>query len=316
MALSNMQVFDEFVMPATMITLDQEINKFNAASGGAIVLSIDGITGSFARESFFASLSSARRRVDRTTVNATVASTPLAELLGTRVKIAGGFGPVVYEPSQMTWLERPTQEGIQKSAEALAELMVQDQLNAVVASLVGAIENNAPLVNDVSGGNEVSYGAINLAHRAFGDMSGNIVANVMNGYTAHQLIGQNLANAERLFTAGNVRVVDILGQVSVITDAPALTTGATNKVLSLVPGAATVSGTNDLLTNVETSNGKERIETTFQADYTFDLGLKGYSWDTAAGESPSDAALATGANWPKYAEFDKMTAGVITIGDA
>ena len=44
MALSNMQVFDDYIMPATIISLDQQITAFNEASGGAIVLSSEGFT--------------------------------------------------------------------------------------------------------------------------------------------------------------------------------------------------------------------------------------------------------------------------------
>lgn len=320
MALSNMQVFNDYIMPATMITLDQEIDKFNAASGGAIILSSEGMTGDFMRESFFSTLQSARRRVDRNTVNADQAATPLAELVGSKVKVAGGFGPIVYEPSQMTWLQRPTQQGVQAAAQAFAELLVQDQLNTAIACAVAAIENQASLTNDVSASAGLTYGALNESLALFGDMSGMLTANVMTGQVAHRFVGQNLSNAERLYTAGSVRVIDILGQVSIITDAPALyEAGSPNKqkVLTLVPSAVTVGGATDVLTNVETTNGKNRIETTFQADYSFTVGLKGYSWDEAnGGASPTDADLATGSNWDKVAEFDKMTAGVITVGDA
>lgn len=320
MALSNMQVFNEYIMPATMVTLDQDIAKFNAASAGAIVLSTEGMTGDFMRESFFASLASARRRVDRYTANSTQAATALTELVGTKVKIAGGFGPVSYEPSQLSWLQRPTQQGVEAAAQAFSELLLQDQLNTAIAALVAAIENNAAVTNDVSATAGITYGAINAAHGKFGDASGMIVADVMDGTTAHKLVGDNLTNAERLFVQGNVTVVDILNKAVVITDAPALyEAGGTNKskVLGLVSGAATVEGAGDVITNIETSNGKERIETTMQADYSFTLGLKGYGWDEAnGGKSPSDAEIATGTNWDKYAEFDKMTAGVIAVGDA
>lgn len=33
MALSDMQVFNDFIMPATIKSLDQMIDKFNGASG-------------------------------------------------------------------------------------------------------------------------------------------------------------------------------------------------------------------------------------------------------------------------------------------
>lgn len=320
MSLSQMQVFNDYIMPATIVSLDQMIDKFNAGSGGAIVLSSEGMTGDFMRESFFATLASASRRVDRYDANGAVAPVDLTELTGSKVKVAGGFGPVRYEPSQMTWLQRPTQQGVQAASTAFAELLIQDQLNTAIAALVAAIENNPAVVNDVSATAGMTYGAINSAHAKFGDASSQIVANVMTGAVAHRLIGENLANGERLFEAGNVTVIDILNKSVVITDAPALYEAGTpnkSKVLGLVSGAAVVSNSSDIITNVETTNGNQRIETTMQADYSFGLGLKGYGWDEAnGGKSPSDAALATGTNWDKYAEFDKMTAGVIAVADA
>lgn len=320
MSLSDMQVFNDYIMPATIVSLDQRIEAFNGASGGAINLSNEGMTGDFMRESFFASLAAARRRVDRYAANGAQGATSLEELKASKVKVAGGFGPVSYEPSQMTWLRRPTQQGVQAASTAFAELLLQDQLNSAIAALVAAIENNANVTNDVSASAGMTYGAINSAHAKFGDASGRIVTNVMTGTVAHKLVGDNLANGTRLFTAGNVTVIDILGKAVVITDAPSLYEAGTpnkSKVLGLVQGAATVEGANDVISNVETSNGKERIETTMQVDYSFTLGLRGYSWDELnGGKSPTDAELATGTNWDKVAEFDKLTAGVIAVADA
>lgn len=320
MSLSDMQVFNDFVMPATITSLDQMIDKFNGASGGAIILTSEGFTGDYMRESFFASLAAARRRVDRYTANGTQAATALSEIQGSKVKVAGGFGPISYEPSQMTWLRRPTQQGIEAASTSFAELLLQDQLNTAIACAVAAIENNAGVTNDVSASAGMTYGAINSAHAKFGDMSGQIVANVMTGTTAHKLVGDNLTNGTRLFEAGNVNVIDILGKAVVITDAPALYEAGTpnkSKVLGLVSGAVTIGDADDIITNIETANGKNRIETTMQADYAFSVALRGYGWDESnGGKSPSDAELATGSNWDKVAQFDKMTAGVIAVADA
>ncbi|HSG61690.1 MAG TPA: major capsid protein, partial [Pseudomonadales bacterium] len=63
--------------------------------------------------------------------------------------------------------------------------------------------------------------------------------------------------------------------------------------------------------------GKQRIETTLQADYDFGISLKGYAWDTASGgKSPTDAELATGGNWDQVATSIKHTAGVLTLASA
>lgn len=320
MSLSQMQVFNKYIMPAIIETLGQQIQKFNAASGGAIMLSTGGWEGDFLQESFYAAIHSARRRVDRYASNGNATPTDLTQLKHSSVKVAGGFGPIRFEPGQMTWLNKPTAEGIEVASRNFAEALLQDQLNSAIAASVAAISNQAAATNDVSATAGLTYSALNDAHAKFGDSSSLIVANVMTGQVYHKLIGQNLANAQQLFQYGAVTVVDILGKTVVVTDAPALyATGTPNlqKVLGLVAGAATVTDAGDVITNIDTTNGKERIETTMQVDYTFGLGLKGYTWDEAnGGKSPTDAELATGTNWDKVATDIKHTAGVIAIGDA
>ena len=320
MSLTQMQVFNEYIMPATIETLSQMVQKFNAASGGAIRLTTDGFTGAFLQESFFASLDSAQRRVDRYATNGAATVTDLSEIKRSSVKVAGGIGPVRYEPSQMTWLQRPTAQGIEVASRTFATLMLKDQLNTAIAALVAAISNQPSATNDVSATAGLSNSAMNGAHAKFGDHSGNIITDVMNGTAYHKLLEKNLTNAQQLFQSGNVRIIDILGKLVVVTDAPALyATGTPNKlkVLSLTDAAAIVSDGGDVISNIETTNGKDRIETTLQVDYSFGVGIKGYTWDEASGgRSPTDGELATGTNWDKTASSIKHTAGVITIVDA
>lgn len=320
MSLSQMQVFNQYFMPATIETLGQMVEKFNAASNGAIRLTTEGFTGDFLQESFFAAIHSAQRRVNRYAANSAATPTDLTQLKMSAVKVAGGFGPIRYEPSQMTWLMKPTAEGIEVASRNFAEAMMRDQLNSAIAALCAAIANQAAATNDVSATAGINYVTMNGAHAKFGDRSGDLVASVMDGATYHKLVGANLTNTQQLFTAQGVRVVDILGKAVIVTDAPALYVAGTpnkNRVLSLAAGAATVMDAGDIISNIDTVNGKERIETTMQVDYTFGLALKGYTWDEAnGGKSPTDAALATGSNWDKVATDIKHTAGVITIGDA
>ena len=320
MSLSQMQVFNDYIMPATIETLGQMVDKFNAASNGSIRLTTDGFDGDFLQESFFQAIHTAQRRVDRYAAQATAAATDLTQLKHSSVKIAGGFGPIRFEPSQLTWLNKPTAEGIEVASRNFAEALMADQLNTAILALRSAIANQAAVTNDVSATAGVTYAGMNNAHAKFGDRSSDIVANVMTGAVYHKFIGQNLANAAQLFQAGNVRVIDILGKAVVVTDAPALyVAGTPNKeyVLGLAAGAAIVHDAGDLISNIETKNGQTRIETTMQVDYTFGLGLKGYTWDEAnGGKSPSNAALGTGTNWDKVASDIKHTAGVVLVGDA
>lgn len=320
MALSDMKVFNQYVREATIETVAQMVEQFNAASAGAIQLSTQGFDGDFLMRSMFSSLHSAQRRVDRYATNTSASSTPLAQLQHNTVKVAGGFGPIEWEPAQLSWIQQNPANAVALISQNMAEAILKDMLNTGIAAAIAAMENlGSSVVYDTSTERAITYADINNAHAKFGDMSQLLLCDVMDGTTYHALIGQNLANASELFQAGNVTVVNILNKRVVVTDAPALretpTTSASDiKVLSLAAGGIVVHDAGDLITNVETSNGSQRIKTTMQADYTFGLGLKGYAWDTSAGgKSPTDAELTTGSNWTKIATSHKHTAGVLTL---
>lgn len=320
MALSDMRVYNDDIVGTTIELLGQRTAQFNEASGGAIVLSTTAWRGDFSRESFFNQIAALKRRVDRYAAIAPQAASALTqgEIVG--VKIAGGFGPVLFEPAQLTWLNEDPASAIRAISEGFADALLADQLNTSVAAAIAAVAGQATLTNDVSASSGITLNAINGAHAKFGDASQMLVADVMSGATWHSLVDKALTNSSQLFASGNVTVVDILGKRYVISDIPALFEAGIPdkaKVLSLVSGGIVVDNTTDIISNIETNNGQSRIQTTWQADYTFGLRLKGYAWDVAnGGKSPLDAELNTSTNWDKAVADNKHTLGVLTIGDA
>ena len=319
MALHNMQVFIDNARTLAVEKLGQKIELFNVASNNTIQLTSDGFSGDFFERSFYNSLTNAQRRVDRYAAQANIAAIDLAQSKAVEVKVAGGFGPVRFEPSQLSWINSNEAEAMVVISNSMAEAILSDMINTAIASLVAAIGNNAGAINDVSASAGVSQPALNATDALFGDSSEMLSARIMRGSTYHKLIGQNLTNAEQLFTAQNVTIVNVLGKPVVVTDAPALrVSGKQNKelVLTLVSGAIEIGNTNNLVMNVETTNGQSRIETTYQSDYDFTMKMMGYSWDIAnGGKSPTDAEIATGTNWDVIATDVKHTAGTLLLGD-
>lgn len=320
MALANMKVFNTQLQTMTIETLAQEVEKFNAASNGAITLTSQGFDGDYRFENFFQSLHAAQRRVDRYATNASASPTNLAQLQEIGVKVGGGFGPIQWEPAQLNWVQANPAAALEAISRNLSEAIMKDQLNTAIVCAVAAIEaQGSAQINDMGTG-PISYVGINAAHAKFGDASSMIVADIMDGAQYHALVGANLTNAQELFNYQGVLVVELLGKRVVVTDAPALRetgTGADVKVLSLVSNGVTIYDGSDLITNIETSNGNQRIVTTMQADYSFGVAVKGFQWDTAnGGKSPVDADLATGSNWDKIATSVKHTAGVLTLANA
>jgi hypothetical protein len=320
--LTDLKVFDTLIQGATIEALTQMVNAFNAASNGAIVLSTEGFDGAYIRESFFSSLHSAQRRVDLNATHTTASPTSLTQDEEVGVKVVGGFGPIEFNPIDLDFIGKSEDEAIAAISNNLAEAILKDKLNSAIRAAVAAIGNQADATYDAyalgsSPVEKVTYANINNAHAKFGDMSSNIVCNVMNGATYHKLIGDNLSNSNRLFTASGVTIVDILGKATVVTDADALTVDSPAKynVLGLTRGGALVySQPSSLVVNTERSNGDTVIKTSMQADYNFGLRLKGYKWDIAnGGQTPSDAEVATGSNWDLAATSIKSTAGVLLV---
>lgn len=320
MALSDMQVYNQEIVGTTIELLGQSIDKFNAASAGTILLNAATFRGDFSKESFFNQIASAQRRVNRYATNNAQAATALTQSEFVGVKVAGGFGPILFEPSQITWLQEDPGAAIVAISQGFADALLADQLNTAVGCGVAAVENQAALVNDVSATTNITQKALNGSHAKFGDMSGMLRADVMTGLTYHNLVDEALDNSNRLFESSNVLVVDILGKVAVISDIPSLyVAGSPNKskVLSVTTSGIIVDNSSDIISNLDTQNGKERIETTWQADYTFGVKLKGYAWDVQnGGKSPDNATLFTGTNWDKAVAEDKHTLGTLAIGDA
>lgn len=320
MSLSDMKVYNDDIVGTTIELLGQKTDQFNAASGGAIVLSTASWRGDFSRESFFNQIASAKRRVDRYAAIASQAATALTQGERVGVKVAGGFGPVLFEPAQMTWLNEDPASAIRAISEGFSDALLADQLNTAVGAAVAAVSGQTALVNDVSATAGLSLNVLNNSHAKFGDQSQLLVTDIMTGAAYHTLVDKALTNANQLFVAGNVMVVDVLGKRYVISDIPALyEAGTTNKtkVLSVVANGIIVDNASDIISNIDTSNGNTRIQTTWQADYSFGLKLKGYSWDvTNGGKSPLDAELFTATNWDKAVAENKHTLGTLAIADA
>ena len=314
-----MVVFNDQLKGAIVIKLEQKAELFNAASNGTIVLRNAGNMGDYSRTSFWNGVQSALRDVDAYASNTSVSSTAMSQDLLSTVKRMKAFGPVEFLENDLTWIASNREEALSVISESMADAMIADQINLAIGVCIAAIGNVAGATNDVSASAGVSQVQLNTTHALFGDASHSITVQVMTGSVSHKILGQALANGAQLFTADNVQVIDILGKTSIITDSPDLfVAGTPNKehVLCLTAGAVTIEPNGDFISNIETKNGTEQLATTFQAQYTENVGLKGYTWDEAnGGKSPLTAELKTGSNWDIKFPL-KQTSGVLLIGDA
>jgi hypothetical protein len=314
MSLAPIKVFQDFVYGAMTETVAQQVQKFNDASAGALRLVNAKNVGDIKQKASFAAISGLVRRRDAYG-SGTLTATSLTQRQENSVKVAGGTLPVKFEEQQYSFIQlNPKVAGI-TLGEQLAPAMIQDQLNSAIRCGVAAIGGNANVKHDSSAG-ATTFDSLNKAAAKFGDYSGNLVCWVMHSKVAHDLYSNALTNGAFLFNYGNISVMrDPFGRLFVITDAPALVIpGTPNRyiALGLTRNAIMVEDNGDFNDTMLKAPGTENITTTYQAEWSFNVGVMGYSWTASTGgSSPTDTALGTSANWTKTASFDKTTAGVM-----
>lgn len=315
MALSDLAVFSEYAYSTMTEMQDQQIGLFNAATRGGLVLQSGNHQGDYSDEAMWAKISGLVRRRNAYG-SGTVAEKVLEHLTETSVKVAAGTPPVRIDPGMMKWIQRSPEEAGVVVGKQMAEDSIADMLNTAVLVYAAAIGQVANVVYDHSATGVMSLVALNKGAAKFGDRAGAIVAWVMHSKSAFDIYGEALTNANRLFVFGNVRVIeDGFGRPLVVTDSPNLITAGTPDTyaaLGLTPGAVLVSQNGDFTDNVETKNGDENIIRTYQAEWSYNVGIQGFAWDkTNGGKSPTNAALGTATNWDRYATSDKDLAGVL-----
>lgn len=320
MSLNNVEVFNRWAYRTVSELVAQQIELFNAATNNAIILrSPTENPGDFSDSTFWQLMSGAVRRRDPYSMGS-VSPVDLQMILDTMVKVAGGTAPINIPPVMFEWIGQNAQQGGVVIGQQLAPLMMQDMLNTAVAALAAAIVNTgATNYTDVSGGSGgaelFSPSNVVAAKRLLGDRSDAIAAWVLHSKPMHDYWAGAVANANRLFTYGTVAVVsDPFGKPMIMSDIPALVIAGTPTdyvSLGLQTGAAVVERNADFTQNLDTRNGQENIARTYQAEWSYNLGLKGFTWDkTNGGKAPTTASLATGTNWDKNVTSHKDLAGV------
>ena len=320
MSLTDLQVFNDQVQSSATEIVAQEVDKFNAASNGAIVLTGGANQGDYNETAMYKKIAGLVRDRDAYATGA-VSAVDLEDLLARSVKCAAGTPPVNIDPRFMSWLQRNMGEAVATISTQMAGDMLQNKLNKAIGAFVGALRNADSGAGDRlydGTASTATLASLNNGSALLGDRSSQLAAWVMHSKSIHDIYGTALTNTERLFKFEGVQVVsDGFGRPLIVTDSTNLVeTGSPNGYYQcgIVGGGIALEDNGDFITNVETSNGDENIQRTFQAEWSYNVGLKGYAWDaTNGGASPTNAEVLTGSNWDQISTDVKDTAGVLVL---
>lgn len=326
MALSDLAVFSEYAYSAMTEVQDQQIELFNAATRNGISMQSGARTGDFSDRAFWQKMSGLVRRRNAYGTGS-VSPIKLEHLTDTMVKVAAGTPPIEINPSQFSWIQRNPEEAGAVIGQQLAGDALADMLNTSLLAGRVALSNTPAVFHNLAANMSVT-GFIEGAAK-FGDRASSIVAWAMHSKQMHDVYRSAAANSTTLFVFNTINVMqDGFGRILVMTDSPALNVPLVPAVpadpgppaaeipagyfaLGLVSGGLIVERNNDFDDNVSTLNGDENITRSYQAEWTANYAVKGFSWDkTNGGKSPNNAALGNATNWDIYATSHKDLAGV------
>lgn len=307
-------VINRLIYGAYWQLLSYNTALFNEKSMGGLRLSAGApIMGDYEKMSFFDRLSGLVRDRDITS-DAAVTAIDFSMSNISRVKYAKGTPPVRLDDHRWQWIMKSPEEASAILAKQLAEETLADNLAMAVNALIAANTNlGATVTYDGTAGTTSLAGLTNAA-QLWGDRASQIKCWLMHSKSFTDLNLAALTNSNTLFKFGDVAIVaDQLGRPFIVSDLASLvytSTGTKYHVLGLGDGAATIESGNDFLTSVVTTNGGENIARTFQAQWTNNLALKGYTWNTAV-VHPTTAQLGTGTNWTKKATSVKDLGAIL-----
>lgn len=300
--------------------LTQNLQLFNAVSGGAIVLRDKKLPGHFSEQLMYQSIMNGYNRRDITGSSAisSADTTKIIELAQIGVKLNSKiFIPWTRHSFQKNldpemkgdWEEVSRKIGVATIPARLAQ-QVNHSLYAARACLSKSGQGSLYTIANTSALNsgKMNSLAINSGQALMGDMSSRVKCLVMHSKPYFDLIGEQVTQKVAGVTDFALREGTNLtyGIPVLVTDSPALfaTIGSGSTAytgyytLGLTEEAVAVENSEDEAMIFQPQTGKENIIINMQGEGAHNLEVKGFAWDTGT-INPTDAALATSSNWTR-----------------
>lgn len=295
---------------------------FNEGSRGGMVLKKEGLKGFHNKKTVLQRVTNAVTRRDMTS-NAAVTPKSVGNRETAGVKVFAKFGPISYAIGAIQLAEYTVDQLSFMLGQMYAEDKLGYQLDYALLSLEAALRQQAASTLDKSADGTQPQMCIDwlIDGRAlFGDKSEAIVSWVGYSKPYHNLV-KNSVKTDKIDPVAAAIVYGgepaTLGLPYIKTDrASLLNAGTPNtySTLGLVPGAVTVTESEAEQFHTQVGIGNEQITIDIQGEFTFNVELKGFTWDIAnGGNNPDMSTVGTGTNWDVFHSSVKERSGIVII---
>ena len=315
---SDMKIYEAQFQTGLTETLQQNVEAFNAASNGGIVLRSTEVKGNFEQSAFFKSIASLITRQDITSDSA-LTPTKIAQDENVAVKLHRKMATdLTYKAAKLAGIDMDAM--IFAHGQQFAKAMMNEMLNSALLAARVALANQADVTKDVTGetNKSVDHKYLLQTLAKFGDANDKISCWVMHSQQYFDLAVASISNDVVNIADGVIRRVDVpgLGRPVLITDSDSLIATADTPdsyfVLGLSQGGIDVNESEGINQIIDQVTGLEQLVLRVQAEYGYNVGVKGFKYDIAnGGANPSAGTLGTASNWDKVATDKKDLAGVV-----
>jgi hypothetical protein len=286
-----------------------------SASAGAISMSSRILPGHYEKNAFFDIASLINRRVTGSVSAKTDGNLTQDEFVA--VKLNRRAGPVATQLDAFKKKGSSMQEFSYILGQQYAEQKLQNMLNSGLAAVETAIEAGSTTLNYTPGATLISTHLV-TGMAKMGDRASSIRAWVMHSKPYFDLMAAQVA--DKIYGNANLVIYGgtpaSFGKPVIVTDSASLwdlngSLTDTYNVLGLTEGALKIEESEEETVVLDMISGLENLAVRFQAEFAFNVGVKGYRWDVAnGGANPTDAALATTTNWDQAVTSLKWGPGV------
>lgn len=303
---SDMVVYNDMAHSGYLEAVQDNVNLFNQASNGCIVLDAHKIIGNFKRESFFKAETDITWRDVESDDPVTSTGIAMGETIGAKI-------PWKLSPKKITHesLDRAGQDGSvfallmgKRTAESLVSYQVTHALRALFASASSAgmtVEGSLKKERQVS---------LTRALRKYGDKAGRVKLFVMHSETYNDLVDKTITDptyqAESVVLYGSSPAT--LGRAVLVTDVCPV-----NQVFGLTENAVTITESSTPIFVFYADNGTENLGVMYRGEGNFNIELLGYSYVEEQGINPKLDTISSPAAWKKIVKSDKLLGAVVLV---
>ncbi|OCG77946.1 major capsid protein [Gilliamella sp. Occ4-3] len=302
---TDLIIYNDLAQTAFLERRQDNLDVFNAASNGAILIDNELIEGDFRKRAFYKVNGSIDPRDVNSVDPVTGKKIGAGEAVG--VKVPWKYGP--YETTEEAFKRRG--RDISEFSEVIgvdvADATLEGYVKYAINSLMAAIGANTDMTvtADIATDGKKT---LTKGLRKYGDKFNRVALFVMHSTTYFDIVDQAMDN--KLYEEAGVVVYGgqpgTLGKPVLVTDSAPV-----DAILGLVASAVKITESQAPGFRSYDINTQENLAIGYRAEGTVNIDLLGYSWDTSKGANPDLAKLSNQVNWKKHFDSNKSTAGVL-----